>query len=89
MPSNVARLFAEKVATDMVAPGGGIGGVLTRIATPGLLVQKSREAKAFVDLALTAVRNAAEPNPWRDSTDEEIAGELLRRIEERRKVAGT
>lgn len=87
--TNIARLFAEKMATDMIAPGGGLGGILTRIATPGLLAQKSREAKAFCELAVAAIRNAAEPNPWRNSTDEEIAGELLRVLDEKRKKGPT
>ncbi len=34
--------------------------------------------------AILTLRQAAEPNPWKDSDDEEIAEEFLNRIAERK-----
>jgi hypothetical protein len=41
-----------------------------------------------IDEACTAaVRLGANPNPWRNSTDEEIAAEILRRVKNREGMA--
>lgn len=45
------------------------------------LSQAARDAKRQAQDMVLLVRNGAEPNPWRDSTDDEIAAEIMRRVE--------
>jgi hypothetical protein len=46
--------------------------------------RSSRKAKEWVDAAIQTVRGVREPNPWKNATDEEIAGELLRQIDNKK-----
>jgi len=43
-----------------------------------------KKAMAQTEEYILAVRNAAEPNPFKNSTDDEIAGEILKRIDTRK-----
>lgn len=61
----------------------GMGEAIEVLTTPAALVQRLRQARDWCQAAVLAVRQAAEPNPWANGTDEAIAGELVRRIEER------
>lgn len=82
---NVNRLIATLMARDACPPGSGVGDVCAFIMKPGSVVESAKKATQFVRYAVEAVRNAAEPNPWKAATDEEIAGEILRLGEEKRK----
>lgn len=46
-------------------------------------VDARRQAKQFIEI----VRCAAEPNQWKNASDEEIAAELVRSIEQRKQGA--
>jgi hypothetical protein len=52
----------------------------SRIADGGI-TQDMRDAREWASEAIAAVRLAREPNKWKRSTDEEIAGEILRQID--------
>jgi hypothetical protein len=80
MPTNVSKLITRKAAIIMVPSGGGVAAAVGAIVG-GRLFLAMREAQAWVKLAIEAVRTAAEPNPWKNATDEEIAGEILKGIE--------
>lgn len=86
MGPNVKRLIAEKMATDAIPPNGGLADALSFLSSKESIASGARKATDFVRLAILAVRNAAEPNPWKNRDDEAIAGELLRRIDARRKT---
>ena len=83
--ANVKRLIAQKMATDAVPKDGGLANALAFLSNPQVIVEGARKATEFVMLAIQAVREAAEPNPWKTADDEAIAGEILRQIAERKK----
>jgi hypothetical protein len=72
------------MALDAVPPHGGLADALHFLRQPAKVVSTAREATAWVEQALQLVRQAADPNPWRDASDEDIAAEILRRIEDRK-----
>lgn len=82
---NVRKLIIQRMSLNAVPAGGGIGDAIKFLTTPGALGAGWKEAAAWVKSAIIAIRQAAEPNPWKDSSDEEIAGYLLQKIEERRR----
>lgn len=82
---NVNRLIAMKAARDMTPPGSDLGTVVSAIMG-GKLGQAAREAEAWVAEAIGVVRLACDPNPWKTASDEEIAAELLRKIDARKAV---
>lgn len=85
---SVKRLLIEFMAkrqTDRC--GADVGSIAADIVNGGLATTSKL---AFDDLnaALDAVRHAAPPNPFKDSTDEEIASSILERLRERRGPQG-
>ena len=80
---NVRRLWAMKMAKDAIPIGGGFEDGIRFLSNKELVADGARRASDWVKAALKAVREAADPNPWRDADDEIIAAELVRRIEEK------
>lgn len=85
---NVRRLIARKMSLDAIPNGGGFAAGLEFLASKENIKQVASAAAAWVRVACQVVRGAAEPNPWKESTDEEIAGYLLDKIAEREKQLG-
>lgn len=79
---NVKKLIAHKMSMDAVPKGGSIVDAVAFLRDPERIKQGAREATEWVQLAIKAVREAAEPNPWKDADDEAIAAEILKRIEQ-------
>jgi len=80
LDSNVTRLTIEYMAT--ISSRGGIGAAAMVLGDKDRLAAKWREAQQFGEQALAAVK-AAPDNPY-GTDDEAIAGELLRRIKEKK-----
>jgi hypothetical protein len=80
---NVRKLWATKMAKDAIPAGEGLNAGLRFLSSRESIAAGARAATEWTKAALEAIRQAGEPNPWKDASDEEIAGELLRRIEER------
>ena len=82
---NVKRLIIHRMSILMIPPGtkDGLAEGVKALLEPGKIPKIAREATVWVELAIQAVRDAADPNPWRDKDDEAIAGEILRGIEVR------
>ena len=87
---NVRRLIAERAAAITVnratknrAGSDMFCAVLAQIATPGALKQDYYDACVWVKAALAAARRAPGAEQW--PTDEDMAGEVLRRL---KKVKG-
>jgi hypothetical protein len=78
---NVKKLIIRKMATDAIPGGGGLADGIRFLSDPQGLSKAARAATEWVTVAIRAVREAAEPNPWKAATDEDIAGEILRKIE--------
>jgi len=84
---NMKKLIFAKMGKDAVPDGGGVGDAIKFLTTPGAMSAGFKSACEFSDLAILAVRMAAEPNPFKNATEEEIAGEILRKIEDKRKTS--
>lgn len=82
---NVNKLIASKMSRDAIPPGGGFADGIKFLSSKQAIVAGAKRATEWVDAAIRAVREAAEPNPWKNATDEEIAAEILRGIEARSK----
>ena len=82
---NVKKLIAHKISLIAVPVGGGIGSALNFLKDPKAIGNAAREATAWVETAIRAIRLAGEPNPWKTADDEAIAGELLAQIEAKKK----
>lgn len=80
---NVNKMIIEKIAKDMTPPGSNVGSVAMAIIG-GKLGPAAKVAEEWTMQAIGLLRAAIEPNPWKNSTDEDIAAELLRKVAERR-----
>ena len=80
---NIKKLIIHKMSLDAISPGGGVADGLKFLTDKDRISKTLREANEWVKQALFVVRNAMEPNPFKNSTDEDIAGEILRKIEDR------
>lgn len=77
---NMKRLIIHKVSVDAIPQGGGLGAGIGFLTSRGALMNGFRSAAEWCRSAVKAVRSAAEPNRWKEATDEEIAAEILRRL---------
>jgi hypothetical protein len=81
---NTKKLVIHKVSLDAIPKGGGVADGIKFLSSRELISKTIRAADEWVKTAILAIRQAAEPNPFREATDEEIAGEILKKIEERK-----
>ena len=77
---NVKKLIIRRMSQLAVPIGGGFGDALEFLTDKHRIITVAREATAWAFEAIDAVK-AAPDCPW--TTDEEIAGEIVRRIEKR------
>lgn len=90
--SNLTVDRANKTPMGLAAHGDFVDqlglavNVAARIAETGgeSLKGDAKDALDWVNSALTIVRQAGGNNPWATASDEDICGEILRRIEIRR-----
>ena len=75
---NVKKLISHKVSIEAIPEGGVVSDGIE------LLIQTFKESTAWVEKAIDVIRHAEDPNPFRHANDESIAGELLKRIDEKR-----
>lgn len=80
----VRRLVIQKMATDAIPPRGSLADALSFLSSRKQISEGMRKAETYIQAAIIAVREAAEPNPWREADDEAIAQEILRKIDERK-----
>lgn len=81
---SVMRLIFTKMAKDAIPYGGGLTDGVRFLSSKESIVNGYKAAAEWVEQALKLVREAADPNPWRNSTDEDIATHLLERINRKR-----
>lgn len=88
MISNKVKLQNLILSRLVIPPNGGFTNAVDFLMNLGRPDSKSNElVKQAMDKTeeyILAVRNASEPNPFKDSTDDEIAGEILKRIDTRK-----
>ena len=76
---NMKHFLAYKVSRLAIPPGGGFAAGIDALTTPGRLAQLSRDALAWCDTAIQAMR-ATPDNPYGDD-EEVIAAAILKEIE--------
>ncbi len=84
MISNKVKLQNLVLSKLVIPDNGGLADAISFLANLGKPESKSNElvkkAMAQTEEYILAVRNASEPNPFKGSTDDEIAGEILKRM---------
>jgi hypothetical protein len=80
---NVKRLITRKMSLDAIPRGGGFVDGLAFLSRKENITEGAKNASLWVKAAIRIVRQAAEPNPWKDADDEAIASYLLEQITER------
>ncbi len=85
---NMRRLLSEVGATVMMerVKSKDVGGIAERLLDRSFLGDMGEAAKRC-NAYVAAMRAACEPNPFKNATDEEIAGEIVRRLVEKRNAA--
>ena len=78
------RLISEKMTVDAIPSSSGLAAGLNFLSSAKNITEGWRTASSWVQLALKTVREAPEPNEWKYASDEEIATEIIRKIEEKR-----
>lgn len=85
--TSVKRLIVQKMAVDAVPSGGGFNEAIKWLVDPEAIRKSARDAAEWANEAIRAVRRiphtVEEPNPFRTATDEEIAAEIMRGVDER------
>lgn len=86
--TNVYRLALHRFSSGAIHAGGGFADGVRILSDKDAFMAVMRDANEWAAEAVRVVRSAADPNPWRESSDEEIAGEILRQLEERLEAQG-
>jgi len=73
------------MSSDAIPKGGGAKDGIAFLSNPKAMHNTFLVARKYIENTILIVRQAKEPNPWKDKSDEEIAGEILKRIEGRRR----
>lgn len=81
--SAMNTLIVHKISVDAIPPGEGFNAGLRFLSDKSRVASTARSSTEWARQAVDAVRNAEDPNPWKEADDETIAGEILRRIDEK------
>lgn len=76
---NMKRLLAMRVAREAIPAGGGIADGMNFLLDRQRMIETSRKALEWCDLAVTAIRSAPD-NPY-GNDEEAIAGAILANAE--------
>jgi hypothetical protein len=82
MGPNVRRLFILRMSREAVPDGGGLADGISFFSDTEKRKTIMANSDAWVHRAIDAVRRASEPNPFKNSDDETIAAEILRKVDE-------
>ncbi|MFA5355292.1 MAG: hypothetical protein WC302_00940 [Candidatus Paceibacterota bacterium] len=85
---NKKKLIFQKMALDAIPPRdcnvtflASFKAGMEFLSDKNKISESFREALKWFDERIALLRSCPQPNPWSNSTDEEIAGEILRRVE--------
>lgn len=81
---NVKKLIIYRISLVAIPNGGGIADGIKFLSANDKIMKATKESYNWVKSAIQIVRQAKKPNPFESATDEEIAGEILKKIEEKR-----
>ena len=83
---NMWMLVVNAMSNDAIPKGGGIASGVEYLCGPERVKDSFKNACQFAREAVDTVRGAKGVNPFRNATDEDIAGEILRRLDELRRA---
>lgn len=83
---NVKKLIAHKMSIDAIPDGGGFADGIAFLSDKHRIIEGAKAATRWVMEAIAVVRTAAAPNPFKNADDETIAGEILLKVEESKKL---
>jgi hypothetical protein len=75
---SVRDLVIRRIAVESIPIGGGVADGVDFLLDADRVRRTAKAAKQWADEAIRKVREAADPNPWRGRSDDEIAAEILR-----------
>ena len=81
---NVKKLIFHYLSKDVKNFADGIRTIQDLAKDP----KKFSEAQAWVENSIRSIKNIQGKNPYKDMNDEEIAGAILAKVEEKRKSVG-
>lgn len=81
----IKKLIGWKMSILAIPCGGTFVNGIHFLMNKDAIIAAAREATKWVEAAINAVREAKEPNTWKDKSDDEIAVMLLAEIEKKRK----
>ena len=79
--SNVEKLIVRKVSIDAVPKGAGFKEAITFLTDKNKISETYKNAKKWVKENIQLIREAV--GPYSNSSDEEIAGVILKEIEKK------
>jgi hypothetical protein len=82
---NVKRLIAAKIAREAIPADGKFADGIEFLLNPDRVRKTARQATIWAAASIEAVRNAPGPNPFKNASDEEIAGVILKEMEKRKR----
>jgi hypothetical protein len=80
---NMKDLIVHRMSMEAVPTGGGLNSALNFLSSKESIIGGLKAATEWSQKAVLAIRNATEPNPWRNASDEDIAGEIMKRVKQR------
>ena len=80
---NVKKLIAKKMSIEAIPDGGSVLDGVKFLLNKKKIEATAEMATLWTKHAIKAIRNAKEPNPWKESSDEDIAEEILKRIKDK------
>jgi hypothetical protein len=81
---NIKKLIIQKVSIDAIPSGGGIKAGVDFLSDKKKMLECFKNAEVWVMGAISIIKTAPDPNEFKNLSDEEIAGVLLSKIEERK-----
>lgn len=84
MNESMKRLIISRMSVMAIPPGGGAKEALEFLSTSKNIADGWRKAEAWAREAIALIRTGQEPNPWKTASDDDIADEIMRRIDERK-----
>jgi hypothetical protein len=82
---NVKKLMIIKTSLVAIPKGGSVADGVKFLSDKDGIIRTMKESYQWVKASIELIRLAKEPNPFKNADEETIAGELVRRVEEKQK----
>ncbi len=82
---NFKKIVSMKMAMNAIPKGGNFMDGVRFLVDKDMLISGFKKAWDWAEQSIIKVREATEPNIFKNATDEEISAEILKKIEEKKK----